>query len=637
MGRNNNTLLLFVMYGSAFLAGFNENLMNMGLMDIMTDFSVDSITAQWLVTGYMIVATVVVTAMAFLYRRFKLRPLFFVGALFSIVGSGMGLFSTNFAMLMAARLVQAAGLGLFIPMMMNTILCVVPKNRLGSYMAIGGCMISFGPAFAPVVCGALVTALGWHSIFIVPFFGMIVLTVMGFVFVRNMENSDAHLDVVSVVLSAVFLFTLSFGLAQVTSSLLVGGASLVAAVASGAIFVLRQRSTAHPLIDMSPMSRVTFWPAVLLVVIAMLITFSLSVLLPLYFEGALGMSALFAGLVILVPVVINSGLTLVAGRVMDKRGEWPLLPVGFALMAVGAIAMAVVAPSLNVVAMFVAAVFAYAGVGLVFSPSQTAGLRTLPPQENPFGVALMTTFTQIAACIGPSMFVGIMSSNQAGLLSQGAGEEIACAQGFSVAIMVAAAFTVAGLVCAFLFSRAAVKRDAAAAAAPRPQAVPGSLTNLGLADVINPNPFTIPSDIPVFAAMRQLVETKHSGAPLVDAKGKLAGYVSDGDIMRYLAKQHPAFSTAYSFLTAANTQSIDERLKELMDLPISTIATETAVTLSADASLEDACDLLANHKLEKVPVIDRAGKIVGSLNRAEIMTQMMKTYLDQKNLAIAGA
>ena len=68
-------MLLVVLYASAFLAGFNENLVNMALMSIMGEYGVGSVAAQWLVTGYMIVATIVVMCMAFMYRRFKLRPL----------------------------------------------------------------------------------------------------------------------------------------------------------------------------------------------------------------------------------------------------------------------------------------------------------------------------------------------------------------------------------------------------------------------------------------------------------------------------------------------------------------------------------------------------------------------------------
>ena len=84
-------MLLVVLYASAFLAGFNENLVNMALMSIMGEYGVDSVAAQWLVTGYMIVATIVVMCMAFMYGRFKLRPLYCAAAAFMLAGALMRL------------------------------------------------------------------------------------------------------------------------------------------------------------------------------------------------------------------------------------------------------------------------------------------------------------------------------------------------------------------------------------------------------------------------------------------------------------------------------------------------------------------------------------------------------------------
>ena len=60
-----NVLLLTTLYAAAFVAGFNENLVNMALMSIMGEYGVDSVTAQWLVTGYMIVSTVAASAWRF--------------------------------------------------------------------------------------------------------------------------------------------------------------------------------------------------------------------------------------------------------------------------------------------------------------------------------------------------------------------------------------------------------------------------------------------------------------------------------------------------------------------------------------------------------------------------------------------
>ena len=109
--------LLVVLYAGAFMGGFNENLANMALVPIMGDYGISSVTAQWLVTGYMIVATVIVMTMAFLYRRIPLRILFYAAVAFTFAGSVLGLFAGSFAILLVARLVQAIGSGIFIPLM----------------------------------------------------------------------------------------------------------------------------------------------------------------------------------------------------------------------------------------------------------------------------------------------------------------------------------------------------------------------------------------------------------------------------------------------------------------------------------------------------------------------------------------
>ena len=313
--------LLGVLYACAFLVGFSENLMNMALVAIMGEYAIDSIAAQWLVTGYMVVTTIMVTLAAFLYRRVKLRTLFFAASALFLAGSLAGLCATSYPILLAARLLQSAGSGIFIPLMMNTVLAITPKNKLGSYMSIGGCMITFGPAFAPVVCGSMVTSLGWHSVFIPSICTIIVLMILGGVFLKNQSNQPASLDVLSVVLSCLGLTALSFGLAKVSTETLTGIVALVLAAAAVGLFVRRQLNCNHPLIDLTPMKNRSFSPATVLVLIAMMSTLSSTVLLPLYLEQAMGMTAAAAGMIILVPVLVNAGVALISGRIMDKRGE----------------------------------------------------------------------------------------------------------------------------------------------------------------------------------------------------------------------------------------------------------------------------------------------------------------------------
>ena len=91
------TMLLGILYGGAFLAGFNENLMNMGLIAIMDEFAIGSVTAQWLVTAFMIASTLVVMCMAFFYRRIPVtRAVLSPASALTLVGSVFGPFLNEF-------------------------------------------------------------------------------------------------------------------------------------------------------------------------------------------------------------------------------------------------------------------------------------------------------------------------------------------------------------------------------------------------------------------------------------------------------------------------------------------------------------------------------------------------------------
>ena len=133
--------MLAVLYGSAFVAAFNENTINVALISIMGEFAVDANTAQWLVTGYMIVTAIVVTVSAFLTKRLRLRTLFLTAAGFLTLGLVAAMLAPTWPLFLAARLVQAVGTGIFIPVMMSTVLAVAPRTRMGTYLSIGGCKI----------------------------------------------------------------------------------------------------------------------------------------------------------------------------------------------------------------------------------------------------------------------------------------------------------------------------------------------------------------------------------------------------------------------------------------------------------------------------------------------------------------
>lgn len=445
--------LLAVFYGCGFLAGFNENLVNMALVAIMDDFSVDAVCAQWLVTGYMVAVTVVVTCMAYLYRRLSMRALFFAAATLSLAGSAGGLVAPNFPLLLGARLVQAAGTGVFIPLMMNVIVDRVPHERLGTYLAIGSAMITIGPATAPIVTGFMVSDLGWRSVFFVPLAAAAALTVAGAFVVRGgREPERACFDLPSAVLMAAGVTFLCVGLSEMAVRPVVGAAVILGAVAVLGWFARRQERLARPLVSMEPLHHGTFWPAALLVMVTMMTYFSLSVMAPLYFEEAAGLAASAAGVLMVAPVLANATASVLSGRALDRWGEWPLLPMGLAIAVAGLATTIVGALASSIVAATAGVLFGYLGTGMVLSPAQTAGLRRLPDELDSHGVTLMSMAVQLSACLGPAAYIGIMSSVSAASASAGATAARASAEGFAAAMGVSAVVAALGCMLAFAYA-----------------------------------------------------------------------------------------------------------------------------------------------------------------------------------------
>lgn len=305
--------ILVVMYAAAFVAAFNENIINVALHDIMAAFSVSATTAQWLVSGYMIVTSIFTAIMAFLSGRFSTRNLLFFACGCMVAGEVLCLVAPSFSVLLPSRILQAAGSGILFPLMMNVVLSCAPREKLGLYLSLGGACITLGPAFGPVISGLMCTLFGWRAVFVVPLVGGIVVAAAGVKLVQNVgERSNATLDILSVVLLAAGITAFVYSVGEFSTNLIAGIATLFAAIVLLGLFAAHQLKLEHPVLNVRPMAGVRFWPACLLVVVSMMTTFSMSVLLPLYFEGAYGMTALVAGLLILPAIACNAVTSIVA-------------------------------------------------------------------------------------------------------------------------------------------------------------------------------------------------------------------------------------------------------------------------------------------------------------------------------------
>lgn len=99
-----------------------------------------------------------------------------------------------------------------------------------------------------------------------------------------------------------------------------------------------------------------------------------------------------------------------------------MLPLGFAVVLAGLLGVFFFSKDLLVVAVVALCAVAYVGLGFVVSPSKTTALDQLPADLYPYGASINSTFTQIASAIGPSLFVGVLSSDVLRDTAAGLGE-----------------------------------------------------------------------------------------------------------------------------------------------------------------------------------------------------------------------
>ena len=148
-----------------------------------------------------------------------------------------------------------------------------------------------------------------------------------------------------------------------------------------------------------------------LVMVGTMASYSLSVLLPLFFEGANGSTAFAAGLLLLGPVLVNAASSFAGGKLYDRVGAWPLIPAGLTLVVAGQVALFFLSEHLLVGLVVLSAALIYVGQGLAYTPSKTAALRQLPPDLYPHGASINSTLVQVASSIGSSLFVGVLSAD----------------------------------------------------------------------------------------------------------------------------------------------------------------------------------------------------------------------------------
>lgn len=154
--------------------------------------------------------------------------------------------------------------------------------------------------------------------------------------------------------------------------------------------------------------------------------------------------------------------------------------------------------------------------------------------------------------------------------------------------------------------------------------------NKKVSEIMKRDVYTVSDEANIGDVIRVLVHSKASGVPIVNNQNKVVGFISDGDIMKFIAKQNPRIIDMTSFITVwYDTESFEKKLDDLVDLNVMELATTKLVSVDADYDIDEVAKVLGEKKIKKVPVLEN-GALVGVITRSDILRYILGSYLDEK-------
>ncbi|NQD67648.1 multidrug efflux MFS transporter [Bacillus haikouensis] len=398
-----------------FVGMFSETALNIAMTNLMEVFQISAATAQWLTTGFLLTLGILMPISGLFLQMFTTRQLF-TGSLISlIVGTLIAAMALNFGMLMFARVLQAIGMSLLLPLLFNTILVIYPPEKRGAAMGFVGLVIMFAPATGPTIGGLLIEYFTWNYIFWFSLPLLIIGLLIGLKYLENVtEVTKPRIDLLSVALSTIGFGGVVFGFSKagegsegwgsvvVLTSIIVGLVALV-------LFVLRQILMNDPMMNLSVFKYPMYVVGLLLVLSCMMIIMSSMIILPMFLQTGAGLSVFTAGLMLLPGSALNGILSPRMGHLFDKYGpKWLVIP-GLVIVSVMLWFFTTLSPASSVAFIVVLHIGLMVGVGMVWMPAQTNGLNQLPPKLYPHGTAVLNTLQQVAGAIGIAVAVSILT------------------------------------------------------------------------------------------------------------------------------------------------------------------------------------------------------------------------------------
>lgn len=401
------------------MSGLDTSLVNVGLDSVGRSLHSSLTTTQWINSGYLLALAAALPVCVWIGRRFGAGRLWLAALAGFTVFSALCALSPNIETLVAARMLQGLAGGLLIPAGMTILSEVSDRSHLGRVIAISSVPAILAPAIGPVVGSLILAHLSWHWLFLIN----LPIGVIGLAWgLRSVppgrRGNPGRLDLGSLLLVVpslplvVFAISEAARLGSITRSSV--ALPLVVGVFGLCAFAYRSLRCAEPLLELRLVGNRVFAAAATEVFFAGTALFGGLVVMPLYFQLALGKGIVSAGLLLMAFSFGAAVAFPVAGTLSDRYGGGVVSMAGLVLTVLSTAPMALLGPHPSLFLVEALQVLRGVGLALAGSPGVSSALAAVRSHQLPDASVTVNILSRVGGAIGGAIFVVILSGGAHG-------------------------------------------------------------------------------------------------------------------------------------------------------------------------------------------------------------------------------
>lgn len=398
--------IVFIWSFIVWLVVMNTTMFNVALPSVLTDLSLTSSTASWIVSGYSIVFAIATLTFSRLSDYIPISRLLLIGLSILGVASVIGFFANSYPLLLTTRVLQAAGAGAVPGLAMVLAGRYIPINRRGKAMALIASASSLGFGLGPVIGGAITQYLGWNYLFAVT--GLVVLFIPLLQrLLPKEEIKKVKFDTLGGCLTAagvtgVLLFLSTFSYIILFSSMII-------------LWLMWRHinKVKMPFIQPKLLKEKQYLKLLFIGFVAFVTHFSTLFLMPIILTDVFGKDPAEVGMMIFPGAILSAVAAQFIGRLIDRFGNGPLILFGQLFLFIATVLFTLLSTKSPY---FILLTYMFMSTGFSALTSSVANevSRILPTEEIGTGMGMTQLIQFFGGAFGVTL-TGILITIQDGL------------------------------------------------------------------------------------------------------------------------------------------------------------------------------------------------------------------------------